>query len=392
LAIFYIYGIDVPINRAITQGNLDQMRLEVENLSKISEIFISSKDSFTFSRLFKGKVKHLSSRLYGLPDTTIGKFLSAVLFSGTGFISLLKRVKKVDVIVSQGTTSLHGALANLLFHKPTILYLQYFAYNEQSLLGRNVLSPLFRLVELFSIHNCTLVVAPNERLKAQAIECGAKSVKIIPNFVNTSEIDKIGDKSGVRQKLGMSQSTHVVLFVGRLHPVKNIPLLLRAFSLLDGLEDCSLIIIGDGPEKQRLIDLASSLGITGRVHFEGFKPKKIVYEYMKASDVLVLPSIVEGQPRVILEAWACELPVVASKVNGVENLVINGFNGFLFDLASEADLVNAISQALKDDVVSAIRVNSKRQIISYSIDSVLLLQEKVARQFLPKSSGYLSYE
>jgi glycosyltransferase involved in cell wall biosynthesis len=385
LAIFYIYGIDVNIQSVLQKGNFDQMLLEVKNLSKISEVYLSTKDCHSYSRLFEGKVQHLSSRFFSLPDTTVGKSVAAAIFFGAGFVSFMKRVKKTDVIVSQGTTSLHGAIANFLFNKPLILYLQYFAYNEQSLLKRSVLSPLFRVIELFTIRHSSIVVAPNEKLQVEAFANGAKRVQIIPNFVSITEADGIGDKGALRQKLGLDKATSVILYVGRLHPVKNVALLLKSFSRLDKRDRCLLVIVGDGPEKQRLNELASKLNIHDRVHFEGFMPKKNVLEYMKAADVFVLPSIVEGQPRVILEAWACGLPVVASKVSGIENLVTDGSDGLLFSLASEEQLAKTISIALEDDTANKIRANAKKHVVMYSEDNILFQQEQTVKEFLSKS-------
>jgi glycosyltransferase involved in cell wall biosynthesis len=386
LAIFYIYGIDVTIKSVLRKGNFDQMRLEVENLSKISEVYLSTKDYHSYSRLFSRKVHHLFSRFFNLPDSNIGKILTSAIFFGLGFVSIMKRVKKIDVIVSQGTASLQGAIANVLFHKPVILYLQYFAYNEQALLRRSFLSLLFRWLEFFSMRHCNIVIAPNERLEAEAFANGAKFVQIIPNFVSTREIGKISNKGVLRDKLGIDRNACVVLFVGRLHPVKNLALVLRSFGLLDKLDNSILVLVGDGPEKQRLMDLALNLGINDRVRFEGFQPKKTVLEYMKASDVLVLPSKVEGQSRVILEAWACELPVVASNVSGIKNLVTNGFDGLLFNLPSEKQFAQAISKALEIDVANELRVNARKQLARYSKDSVLFQQAVVVRKFLPKFS------
>ena len=343
MAIFYIYGIDVTIKSVLRKGILDQMRLEVENLSKNSDVYLSTKDNYSYSRLFSGKVHHLFSRFFSLPDSNIGKLLSSAIFFGLGFISILKRSKKIDAIVVQGTASLHGAVANILLHKPVILYLQYFAYNEQVLLRRSFLSIVFKWMEFFSIRHCNVVIAPNDRLQAEALAIGAKSVQIIPNFVSLSEIEKIAGKKVLRDKFGIDRNVHVVLFVGRLHPVKNVGLILRSFSSLSKLDTAILVVVGDGPEKQRLIDLASNLGISNRVRFVGFQLKTTVLEYMKAADVLVLPSKVEGQPRVVLEAWACDLPVVASNVRGINNLVTDGFDGLLFDLPSEAQFVQVLS-------------------------------------------------
>ena len=384
MAIFYIYGIDVSIQNTLEKGNFDQMLLEVENLSEISGVYLSTKDGHSYSNLFSGKVLHLFSRFLILPDTTFGKSLSAALFFSMGFVSFMRRAKKVEVIVSQGTTCFHGTIANFLFHTPVILNLQYFAYNEQALLGRSFLSPLFKFIELFSIRHCSIVIAPNERLQTLAFASGAKSVQIIPNFVNTKEIDKISGKDVLREKLGFDDTPHIVLFVGRLHPVKNVDLLMKAFSLLDKSNKCTLVIVGDGPEKQRLTDLASSLGIRDLVRFEGFKPKKTVLEFMKASDVLVLPSLVEGQPRVILEAWACGLPVVASKVRGIDNLINDGVDGLLFPLSSVELFSEAITSAIDGGTASDLRLNGKKRVAEYDIENIFLRHQKIIKRYLQK--------
>jgi glycosyltransferase involved in cell wall biosynthesis len=384
LAIFYIYGIDVTIQSVLQKGNFDQMRMEVENLSKISEVYLSTKDAYPYSRLFKGSVQHLYSRLFGLPDNAIGKSLTGVIFFGAGFVSFMRRVKKVDVVFSQGTTSFHGALANFFFHKPVILCLHYFAYNEQTLLRRNVISPLFRLIELFTVRHCSIVVAPDERLKARALAIGAKSARIIPNFVSATEINKISSKDDLRRKLSLERTANVILFVGRLHPVKNIDILLKALSNLNRSKKCVLVIVGDGPEGPRLKEMALSLGIHDLVRFEGFKPKKTVLEYMKASDVLVLPSLVEGQPRVVLEAWAIGLPIVASKVSGIDNLINNGVNGLLFTLPSVELFLKAIANALDGELASNLRLNGKKRVDEYGVTNILLAYQRLVKQFVSK--------
>ena len=175
--------------------------------------------------------------------------------------------------------------------------------------------------------------------------------------------------------------------MGRLHPVKNVDLILKSFARLKEPKNCILIVIGDGPEKQRLIDLALSLGIDKRVRFEGFKSKNEVLEYMKAADLLVLASIVEGQPRVILESWACQLPVVASRVTGITNLVTDRYDGLLFDLPSEEQFCKAISSVFETDVSKTIVANANKNMNLYSEEIVLFGQEIAVKNFLSKGQN-----
>lgn len=389
LAIFFIYGTDVSIESVLHKGIFNQMAMEVENLAN-NKIYLSTKDYQNYSSLFKNNVTHLPSFLFHLPDNMAGKFLGAFIFSVVGFFSILRRVKEIEVIVAQGTISIHGALANILFKKPVVLYLQYLAYNEQALLGRNILTQFFKSIEKLSIRNCTLLIAPNEKLKSEALTLGAKSIEIIPNFVNIHEIDKIESKLPLRQHLHLADSIPYLLFVGRLHPTKNLSALLDALSC-EELSDCQLIIIGDGPLRHQLIELATNLGIKDRVHFLGFKPKELVLKYMKAADVLVLPSIIEGQPRVILEAWACKLPIVGSNVQGIKNLLENGKDGLLFNLYSKEDLSSSILKALDPKTSQALISNGRRRVQDFSEETVLLQQKRFTEIFLlkkkPEDSG-----
>lgn len=382
MAIFLVYGIDVDVKSVLAKGNFDQMIMEVENLSKLSKVYVFTKDSHSYSDLFERIAEHLFSKLFSLPETTTGKLLQSAIFFLVGFISIVRRLKEIEVVVSEGTTVLQGAVANSLFHKPHIMFLHYFAYSEQFLLKREFLPLFFRTIELFTLRHSTCVIVPNEKLKAAALAHGAKSVQIIPNFVDMKRIKQLDDRNILRKKLHFPKNYKVVLFVGRLHPVKNVDLLLRSFGCIDKLNECILVIIGDGPEKQRLINLANSLNISNRVFFEGFKPKETVLEFMKASDVLVLPSLVEGQPRVVLEAWATGLPVVASKRPGLENLINDRVDGLLFDLGAEERLAEAISFALDSEVASRITSNAKKSVARYDVAKVLSDQVDIIKKFL----------
>lgn len=389
MAVYFTYGTDVSVKAVLNKGNFDQMRAEIENISKFAKVYLATKDTRSYSCLLSGEVHHLTSKFYSLPEKTLGKLIGSVLFAAVGIISVIRHSKEIDVLVSQGTISLQGSFAHLVFRKPHILFLQYFAYKEQFLLRRQLIGALFKPIESFAIRQSSIVIAPNKNLKHDSIAHGAKIALVIPNFVQTKKIDELPSKSALRRKLGFAKDVKFILFVGRLHRVKNIELVLRAFARLRRLEKIILFIIGDGPEKERLIDLALNLGINNSVHFAGFKCNNEVLEFMKASDVLVLPSIVEGQPRVILESWACELPVVASRVTGISNLVTNRYDGLLFDLASEEECSKAISTALKGDVAATLVVNAKKNLVPYYEESVLFRQEKIIRDCVTKNQkGY----
>jgi glycosyltransferase involved in cell wall biosynthesis len=382
LAILLTYGIDNSIQGALTKGNFDQMKVEVENLSKLSKVYLLTRDSQCYSYLFNENIEHLPCNYFSQSDTTLGKSFGSIIFFLVGLISIVRRLKEIDVIVSDGTTAVHAALANFFFHKPHILFLHYFAYKEQFLLKRKFLSYILQRIEFFTTRNSSSIIARTDSLRDEVIMHGAKSVSVIPNFVDLKEITKLSDRDILRRRLRFDGKTKVVLFVGRLHRVKNIDTLLKSFSRMNNLNDCTLVIIGDGPEKQHLVDLAESLGISNKVLFEGFMQRELVLEYMKASDVLVLPSLIEGLPRVVLEAWAAELLVVASRRPGLENLIDDKVDGLLFDLGADERLAETIAIALDGKVATKIISNARKRVARYDAARVLSDERKAVMKFL----------
>jgi glycosyltransferase involved in cell wall biosynthesis len=118
-----------------------------------------------------------------------------------------------------------------------------------------------------------------------------------------------------------------VLFTGRLHPQKNLPLLLEAWSAVAKQRNGSLILVGPGNDRQNLVELARSLGIGDRVQFTGGVDNPA--EYLRAVDVFVLPSLAEGMSNSLLEAMATALPCAVSAIGGNTDLIEDGTTGRL---------------------------------------------------------------
>ncbi len=117
------------------------------------------------------------------------------------------------------------------------------------------------------------------------------------------------------------------IFVGRLCRPKGVFELIEAFAVAHFILPVELMIIGDGPEKAGLLELVESLGVSGMVKFTG--AVKNVSNYMEKANALVLPSYSEGIPRVVMEAFAAGVPVIATNISGVRQLITNKINGHL---------------------------------------------------------------
>ncbi len=202
---------------------------------------------------------------------------------------------------------------------------------------------------LHSLRNSQGIIAVSRKLKDKVVERGIDpdKVKVLYNGVNRS-IFKPMEKSSCREKLGLSANEKIVLFIGNLVPVKGIPFLLEAFSLARqrGM-DAKLVIIGDGTLRSDLESKARSLHLEDSVHFTGIQPHDRIALWMNASDLLCLPSINEGCPNVVLESLSCGIPVVASNVGGIPELIEDRKQGILVEPANAEMLAAAITETLQ---------------------------------------------
>ena len=138
-----------------------------------------------------------------------------------------------------------------------------------------------------------------------------------------------------------------LLFVGRLAAVKGLPILFQALTQIDkpGL---SLAIIGDGPDRAALEAMALDLGLEKQITFLGYRSQSEVAAMLKDTDVFVLPSFAEGVPVVLMEAMAAEVPVIATRIAGIPELVEDRKSGVLVAPGNVTELARAIEELLGD--------------------------------------------
>jgi D-inositol-3-phosphate glycosyltransferase len=156
-------------------------------------------------------------------------------------------------------------------------------------------------------------------------------VQVIPAGVDLELFQPI-DKAQARGALGLSEK-RVILYVGRIEPLKGLDILLKAVARLEDRADTRLLIVGgrhgEDAELERLKTIAAQLGIADMVSFTGAVKQTLLPNYYSAADVFVLPSYYESFGLVALEAMACGTPVVVSRVGGLKSFIRDGETGYL---------------------------------------------------------------
>jgi len=167
-----------------------------------------------------------------------------------------------------------------------------------------------------------------------------------------------GDRLGARRALGLPSDRPVVLFVGRIQPLKGPDVAIRALAELDR-PDAQLLIVGGASgvegdvETARAHALVDELGLHDRVSFVEPQPHHILSTYYRAADVVLAPSRSESFGLVALEAAACGVPVVASAVGGLLSLIDDGRTGRLIEGRNPVDYARAIAEILDDADLAA---------------------------------------
>ncbi|NER78833.1 MAG: glycosyltransferase family 4 protein [Leptolyngbya sp. SIO1D8] len=140
-----------------------------------------------------------------------------------------------------------------------------------------------------------------------------------------------------------------LLYVGRLASEKGLPILLKSLrQLLPQYPDLKLTVVGDGADRTYLEELTTKMQLDRHVNFVGYQSQTSVREYLKATDIFVLPSFAEGIPVVLMEAMATGVPVIATQIAGISELVQSGLNGYLVSPGDSDALAQTLSELIPD--------------------------------------------
>ena len=249
--------------------------------------------------------------------------------------------KDADVIHCQWAFSgIAGVLVKKWRKKPLIVSLRG---EDLKALKNKLMQPIFKWI----IKNADYITSNNEFHIKQILPF-TKHSRVIRNGVDTA-VFKIRPKQPLRKKLNLPLNKTLVLFVGWLVERKGIHHLLDAIpQVVAKHKDVQFLILGEGPLYETLVQKVKKNNIENHVRFLGKKSHAQVAEYMAAADVFVLPSLYEGMPNVVMEAFASGLPVIATDVCGTSELVQHKVNGLLVQAEKSHELAQSLLTLLQN--------------------------------------------
>jgi N-acetyl-alpha-D-glucosaminyl L-malate synthase BshA len=236
--------------------------------------------------------------------------------------------------------------------------------------------PSYSEIVAFSIESSDAITAVSNSLRAATYaELGVeREISVIPNFLDCGVFRRL-DVPQLRARLSHGESAKVIVHVSNLRPVKRIDTVMAVFARVAREIPSRLLIVGDGPELGTVYRLGRELGVSELVDAMG--AQDAVIPLLSASDLLLLPSAQESFGLAALEAMACEVPVVASNVGGLPEVIEHGRSGFLHPVEDVEGMTDSAMRLLADPDLHRTMTRAARQRVveHFCVDRILPMYE-----------------
>ena len=239
----------------------------------------------------------------------------------------------------------------------------------------------FFTITKFSIERSDAVTAVSEYLRQEtdrAFDCRACGIEVIPNFVNLQEY--FPTEAAPRPEFAPA-SKKLVMHVSNFRPVKQVPEVVRVFARIRSAVPSVLVLVGDGPERPEAEAEAERLGVQDAVFFLG--KLDTVADLLQAADLFLLPSTSESFGLAALEAMACGVPVVASRVGGLPEVIVDEQSGWLVPPgphATEAMTERGVAALTDGGLWRRIREGAVARARDFALDRVVPQYEALYRR------------
>jgi len=241
--------------------------------------------------------------------------------------------------------------------------------------------PSYKHAVEFSINQSDTITSVSESLKKNTLQLFriTKEIKVITNFIDNG--DFTNGTTCQRRQLA-DDDEKILIHVSNLRPVKRVDEVLQIFRNVEKRVKCKLIIIGEGPDMEKVNQfledhpyLIDKVRLLGKVND--------LYRILRLSDVFLLPSEQESFGLAALEAMAAETPVISSNAGGIPEVNIQGETGFLAEIGNVEAMSNYAIRLLSDnELLARMKQNAKAQALKFDLKNILPLYEEMYQQTL----------
>ncbi|MCE2962224.1 MAG: N-acetyl-alpha-D-glucosaminyl L-malate synthase BshA [Chitinophagales bacterium] len=235
----------------------------------------------------------------------------------------------------------------------------------------------------FSINKSSGVTTVSHSLKKDTLDSFQinNEIEVIHNFINLNRFSKI-EKPHFR-KLVAQDDERILIHISNFRKVKRTEDVIKMFDLLVKQLPSKLLMVGDGPERQKCEELCRELKICDSVKFLG--KQEAVEELFAISDLMVLPSESESFGLAALEAMACHVPVLSSNAGGLPELIVNGENGFMCEVGDIESMAESAKKVLQSEaILKEFKAKAYKTAQKFDIEIILPQYESYYKKILAK--------
>ena len=244
--------------------------------------------------------------------------------------------------------------------------------------------PFYKPAVTFSINKSDFVTSVSESLKADTLKLFSikNEIQVIPNFIDLDK-EKKDPNTPCHRSVMAAADERIITHISNFRGVKRITDVVKIFYKIQKEIPAKLMMVGDGPEKEKAEELCFELGIQDKVIFFGNSNE--IDKILCLTDLFLLPSQTESFGLVALEAMACSVPVISSNSGGLPEVNFDGFSGFLSDVGNVDEMAkNALTILKDDDVLNKFKRNALSIAEKFDIKKILPLYEDLYRRAIQK--------
>ncbi len=236
--------------------------------------------------------------------------------------------------------------------------------------------PFYKPAVTFSINKSDVVTSVSEALKTSTLELFdiEREIEVIPNFIEISKYSS--DYSDCQRTLMAKENERIITHISNFRKVKRIPDVINVFYRIQKEIPAKLIMVGEGPEKEKAEQMCDDLGIKEKVLFLGNSTE--IDRILCFSDLFLLPSETESFGLAALEAMINKVAVVSSNTGGIPEVNVDGVSGYLANVGDVEDMAAKSLKILKDDaVLDQFKQNAHKVASKFDIVNILPLYEEI---------------